>query len=147
MIFGASNAVKIQLEVGVATGLILAMLGWGWRWASRGVSSMVDDTKAIKGLLVTDENGMGVMDRLDSIDDLIAKRTPIFDEVRLQVAELVKQSGLIVDRTETLTPNGGGSMNDQLGRLDAANTASGRPSRPVKKAPAKKAAAPRRRSS
>lgn len=147
MLATVSNAAKLQIEIGVATGLILAAVGWFRRWAASGVTSLVDDTKAIRGLLVTDEDGLGVMDRLDRIDNLIAERTPIFDEVRLQVAELVKQSDLIVDRTETLTPNGGSSMHDRINRIDD-NTpdvkAGGPPhaARPsTRKAPAKKAAA------
>lgn len=157
MILFASNVVRVQVAIGLATGILLAVLGAIWRWTSSHVATTVAE---IRALLVTDENGLGIVDRqvefedkvdarLGSIEDLIAQRTPIFDEVRVQVKELVRQSGLIVDRTETLTPNGGGSMHDQLGRLDAANTTdhAARPARPVKKAPAKKAAAPRRRSS
>lgn len=143
-ILAASNAVKLQLEVGVATGLILAALGWFWRWASRGVAGMVDDTKAIKGLLVTDENGLGVIERLDNIDALIAARSPIFEDVRRKVDALVEVTGLIVDRTETLIPNGGSSMHDQLGRLDAATATRHPAARPAKKAPAKKTAQRRR---
>lgn len=148
MIFaGISNATKLGIEVGVATGLILAALGWLGRKASTFGGRVVETVTEVKGLLETDENGLGVMDRLASIDKLIAERTPIFDETRRWVLLLMEKADILVDRTETLTPNSGTSMHDQLGRLDAANSTAhpSRPARPVKKAAAKKAA-PRRRS-
>lgn len=150
MIVLASNVVRVQLAIGVATGLIVLVLSAFWRWVSTHVAAMVDDTKAIKGLLVTDENGLGLVDRLEQIESNRAELIPVFDDLRRQVCELVEKADVIVDRTETLTPNGGSSMHDRISRIDD-NTPDVKPggpahaSRPSSKKAAPRKAAPRRR--
>lgn len=110
-----------EVAIGVVTGIVLALLFWAIRSLTTGV-------KEIRGLLVTDEQGLGVMDRLGVIEEKV-------DELMTPVIETA-------ERTKTLEPNGGSSLHDQVSRIEQATTPDRRP--PVKKAPAKRAPARRR---
>lgn len=77
----------------------------------RAVNDTVDSVREIKGLLVTDAHGLGIVDRLDHLELVGASRDEAIDGLRAQV-------DVIAERSKQLVPNDGHSMADQLARVD-----------------------------